>query len=456
MENLRDILNIQREFFYSNRTKDENFRIKILKELRDLIKLNENRILESLKMDLGKSNFESYVTEVGFILDEINYTIENLHHWMEPKKEKSSLLHFPSTNYTYYEPLGVTLVISPWNYPFQLAFGPLDEAVGAGNTVILKTSKKSKYTSRLIKDFFDRNFPKEIIYVVDGDKVSNEDLLKEKYDHIFFTGSTIVGKKIMEAGAKHLSKVTLELGGKSPCIVDESADINLSAKRIAWGKLINSGQTCVAPDFIVVHEDKKEEFLKSLKNSIIDFYSEDQINNRDYPRIINKEHFDRLINLLEDQDIFYGGAYNSQDLKIQPTIVDNVDFSNKLMEEEIFGPIFPILTYGDLDILIMNLKRMPKPLALYYFTLRNKNADKVIREVSFGGGCINDTIVHLANPHLEFGGVGESGTGGYHGKYGFMNFSNRKSILKKSKVVDIDLRYPPFNKKLKLIKKVMK
>lgn len=456
MENLKSVLLKQKEFFDSNITKEKSFRLENIEKIKDLILINENRILEALKLDLGKSNFEGYATEVGFILDEISYITKNLDSWMKPKKEKTPIMHFPSTSYTYYEPLGTTLVISPWNYPFQLAIGPVIGAIAAGNTVILKSSSKSKNTSNLLREMINNNFDSEFLYVVDSDKVSNEELLEEKYDHIFFTGSTNVGKKIMEAASKYLSKVTLELGGKSPCIIDDSADIELSAKRIAWGKLINSGQTCVAPDFLVVHKDKKEDFIRYLKDAIIEFYTENPIENKEYPRIINKKQFDKLVGLLENQDIFYGGKYDEESLKIEPTIVDNVTWENKLMEEEIFGPIFPILTYTDLDILIMKLKEMPKPLAFYYFTLRSKNADKIIEEISFGGGCINDTIVHLATPHLEFGGVGESGMGGYHGKFSFINFSNRKSILKKSKVVDVDLRYPPFKNRLGLLKKIMK
>lgn len=456
MNNFNDIVKAQRDFFQSGITKDKDFRLENLEKLRDIIKINENKIMEALKMDLNKSNFESYTTEIGFILDELSYIIKKLPSWMKPKREKTPIIHFPSSSYTYYEPLGTTLIISPWNYPFQLAIGPLIGAISAGNTATLKPSSKSKNTSRILRDIINQNFEPEFIYVIDTEEVSNEELLEEKFDHIFFTGSTKVGKKIMEKASKNLTKVTLELGGKSPAIVDESSNVEIAATRIAWGKLINAGQTCVAPDFIVVHENVKLEFLNKLKSSIINFYTKNPIENKEYPKIINKDQFDKLVDLIKDQDVYYGGKHSEDVLKIEPTIVDNVNWDNKLMESEIFGPIFPILPYNNLDELIVKLKEMNKPLAFYYFSENQYNIDKILKKVSFGGGCINDTIVHLATPYLEFGGVGESGIGGYHGKYSFLNFSNRKSILKKSTKIDIDIRYPPFKNKLNLIKKLMK
>ncbi|MDU2202600.1 MAG: aldehyde dehydrogenase family protein, partial [Anaerococcus hydrogenalis] len=358
-------------------------------------------------------------------------------------------------SFTRYEPLGLTLVISPWNYPFLLAIDPIVNAISSGNTIILKTSRKAFYTSKIIKKILDDSFDRSFIYCIDNEKVSHDELLSYKYDHIFFTGSSKVGRIIMEKASKNLSKVTLELGGKSPCIVDESANLKFAAKRIIWGKLLNSGQTCVAPDYLLVHKDVKDELLKLMKQAIFEFFGDRAIENPDYPRIIDRKALDRLVSLMEGQDIYTGGLYNSKTLKIEPTIIDNVDFSNKIMKEEIFGPILPVIEYEDIFKSIEKLKFMDKPLAMYIFSEDQDHIDRLTYDLSSGGVCINDTIMHLSNPNIEFGGVGESGTGGYHGKYGFMNFSNRKSIMIRSNNIDINLKYPPYSKgQEKVIKKI--
>ena len=376
---------------------------------------------------------------------------------MKDTREITNMEAMPAKSFTRYEPLGVTLVISPWNYPFLLAINPIINAISSGNTVILKTSKKSSYTSKIIKKLLDESFDRAFIYCVDNEKVSHDELLSYKYDHIFFTGSQKVGKVIMKKASENLTKVTLELGGKSPCIVDESANLKFAAKRIIWGKLLNSGQTCVAPDYLLVHKDVKKELLRLMKQTILEFYGDRALENPDYPRIIDKNSFERLINLTEGQNIYTGGLYNSKTLKIEPTIIDDVDFANKIMQEEIFGPILPVIEYNDIFKVIEKLKFMDKPLSMYIFSEDKEHIDRLTYDLSSGGVCINDTIMHLTNPNLEFGGVGESGMGGYHGKFGFMNFSNRKSIMIRSNNIDIKIKYPPYSKgQEKIIKKIFK
>lgn len=457
MKELEKIINEQKIFFRTGLTNTEDFRKKALITLKNSIDKYKEEIIYALKMDLNKSSTESYISEIASAYAEIDFSLKNLSDWMKDTREITNMEAMPAKSFTRYEPLGVTLVISPWNYPFLLAINPIVNAISSGNTVILKTSKKSSYTSKIIKKLLDESFDRAFIYCVDNEKVSHDELLSYKYDHIFFTGSQKVGKIIMKKASENLTKVTLELGGKSPCIVDESANLKFAAKRIIWGKLLNSGQTCVAPDYLLVHKDVKKELLRLMKQTILEFYGDRALENLDYPRIIDKNSFERLINLMEGQNIYTGGLYNSKTLKIEPTIIDDVDFSNKIMQEEIFGPILPVIEYDDIFKVIEKLKFMDKPLSMYIFSEDKEHIDRLTYDLSSGGVCINDTIMHLTNPNLEFGGVGESGMGGYHGKFGFMNFSNRKSIMIRSNNIDIKIKYPPYSKgQEKIIKKIFK
>lgn len=457
MKELEKIINEQKIFFRTGLTNTEDFRKKALITLKNSIDKYKEEIIYALKMDLNKSSTESYISEIASAFAEIDFSLKNLSDWMKDTREITNMEAMPAKSFTRYEPLGVTLVISPWNYPFLLAINPIVNAISSGNTVILKTSKKSSYTSKIIKKLLDESFDRAFIYCVDNEKVSHDELLSYKYDHIFFTGSQKVGKIIMKKASENLTKVTLELGGKSPCIVDESANLKFAAKRIIWGKLLNSGQTCVAPDYLLVHKDVKKELLRLMKQTILEFYGDRALENPDYPRIIEKNSFERLINLMEGQNIYTGGLYNSKTLKIEPTIIDDVDFSNKIMQEEIFGPILPVIEYDDIFKVIEKLKFMDKPLSMYIFSEDKEHIDRLTYDLSSGGVCINDTIMHLTNPNLEFGGVGESGMGGYHGKFGFMNFSNRKSIMIRSNNIDIKIKYPPYSKgQEKIIKKIFK
>lgn len=457
MKELEKIINEQKIFLRTGLTNTEDFRKKALIALKNSIDKYKEEIIYALKMDLNKSSTESYISEIASAYAEIDFSLKNLSDWMKDTREITNMEAMPAKSFTRYEPLGVTLVISPWNYPFLLAINPIVNAISSGNTVILKTSKKSSYTSKIIKKLLDESFDRAFIYCVDNEKVSHDELLSYKYDHIFFTGSQKVGKIIMKKASENLTKVTLELGGKSPCIVDESANLKFAAKRIIWGKLLNSGQTCVAPDYLLVHKDVKKELLRLMKQTILEFYGDRALENPDYPRIIDKNSFERLINLMEGQNIYTGGLYNSKTLKIEPTIIDDVDFANKIMQEEIFGPILPVIEYNDIFKVIEKLKFMDKPLSMYIFSEDKEHIDRLTYDLSSGGVCINDTIMHLTNPNLEFGGVGESGMGGYHGKFGFMNFSNRKSIMIRSNNIDIKIKYPPYSKgQEKIIKKIFK
>lgn len=453
---LSEILIKQREFFDSNTTKNLDFRLEKLKKLRELLEIHEGDIFDALNKDLNKSDFETYVSELGIVLEELNGVIKNLHKWSKPKRVRTPIAHFYSKSYVYSEPYGVSLLISPWNYPLQLALIPLIGSISAGNCSVMKLSQKSKHTTSLLSKILNENFEENFIKVIDSNEISNEELLKENYDYIFFTGSTKVGKTVMEAASKNLTPLTLELGGKSPCIVDSSANIPLSGKRIAWGKFLNAGQTCVAPDYLLVHKDTKEELILEMKKSLLEFFGENPIENSEYPKIITKDHFDRLKELLKEGEIEVGGNADSNLQKIAPTIISKINWDSKIMDEEIFGPILPIIEYEDLEETIQKIKNMPKPLALYIFSEDNKTKDKILREISYGSGCINDTLIQLANPKLPFGGVGNSGLGKYHGKYSFDTFSNKKGILEKSNLFDIPLRYPPSKDKLSIIKKIMK
>ncbi len=452
---LQNVVDMQREYFYSGATKTKDFRKANLRKLKELIKIFEDNILMALAKDLGKSNFEAYATELTMVYDEIDMAIENLDDWMEPIHEKTPLVAMPAKSYTLYEPLGVTLIISPWNYPFLLAIDPLIGAMAAGNTMILKTSRKSKETSMLIHQMLNSNFEPRYIYVVDNTEVDHDELLSYNYDHIFYTGGAEVGKEIMAKAANNLSKVTLELGGKSPAIVEKDANIGLAARSIAWGNTVNAGQTCVSPDYILVHAAVKDRFVHELANALVEFYGVDPLTSHDYPKIIDQEHLDKLVGLIEGQEVVFGGTYNRSSLKLAPTIIDGVDFDNKLMDAEIFGPIFPIITYNNLNEVLYKVKTLPKPLAFYLFTTDERTIEKVMYNMEFGNGMVNDTLMMTSNPYLEFGGVGNSGQGGYHGYYSFQNFSNRKSIMESSATLEMKVKYPPYQDgKYKLIKNI--
>lgn len=456
MNNHHLILEKQQIFFRSGKTKDVTFRIQQLRKLRDEIKGNEAEILSALRQDLNKSSFESYVSEISIVLEELDYFIKHTKKISKPKRVKTPLAHFPSVSKIYKEPYGVVLIMSPWNYPFQLTLAPLVGAIASGNCAVVKTSTDSPCTGSIIRKIVERVFTIEHVTVVEGSKGVSESLLEQKFDYIFFTGSVKVGKIVMAAATKNLTPVTLELGGKSPCIIDETANIDLTAKRIAWGKFLNAGQTCVAPDFVMVHHSVKQEFLQKLIFYIEKFYGKEPHHNPDFPKIINSRHFDRIANLINTNEIFYGGQTNTTTNQIAPTIIVNPDLNSELMQNEIFAPILPILTFTDISQVLHLVENRPKPLALYLFTTSEQMKKRISETISFGGGCINDTIIHLANNNLPFGGVGESGMCNYHGKYSFETFSHTKGILEKRNWLDINLRYPPYTSNLSLIKRILK
>ena len=458
MNNIEMVLEKQRNYFNSGATRDLDFRIDKLSTLKKSIVKNEKQILEALWVDLHKSEFEAYATEIGIILDEINFAIKHLKSWSKTKKVRTPLTNFLSSSYIYSEPYGVSLIISPWNYPFQLLISPLIGSIAAGNCAMLKPSENSPSTTEVIIKVIEECFTEEFVCVVEpyGGKESSEALLKEEFDYIFFTGSVPVGKIVMEAASKHLTPVTLELGGKSPCIVDKDADVKLAAKRIAWGKFLNAGQTCVAPDYILVHQSVKVDLLTGIIGYIKEFFGENPANSNDFPRIINERQFNRLLGLLDRGNIVTGGEYSKIEKYIAPTIIDNVGWNDPIMLDEIFGPILPILEFENLDEVIKMVNSRPKPLALYYFSTNKKNQERIIEMISYGGGCINDTIMHVASPYLPFGGVGASGMTAYHGKGSYDVFSHKKSVTKKSNLIDVKIRYAPYNDKIKLLKKLMK
>ncbi|AUN17194.1 aldehyde dehydrogenase [Clostridium botulinum] len=456
MENIRNILEKQKSFFDKGYTKDINFKIEALKKLKHNIKINENNIFKALKIDLNKSEFETFITEIGIVYDEINGAIRNIKKWSKPKKVKTPITNFLASSYIYNEPYGVALIMSPWNYPFQLIMAPLVGAISAGNCVLLKPSELAIETEKIIVKIIKDTFSDEYIGVITGGIEESTALLKEKFDYIFYTGGINVGKIVMRAAAEHLTPITLELGGKSPCIVDKDANIDLAARRIAWGKFLNAGQTCVAPDYLVVHRNIKEKLISSIENYIVEFFGENTFESEDYPRIINERHFKRLEGYLKEGKIVSGGNTDINNLYIEPTIIEGINFENRIMEEEIFGPIFPVIEFEDIDKVIDIVKNNPKPLALYYFSENKEKQEFIIKNISFGGGCINDTIMHLSTSTLPFGGVGRSGIGGYHGRASFDTFSHKKSILKKSNLIDVKIRYAPFKGKINLAKRLFK
>lgn len=443
----------QRQFFGTGRTKDIAFRIAQLELLKRAIQENEGAISQALKADLNKPEVEAYFEII--VTREIDSALKQIKSWTKPKKAKIPIDQFPASARIYPEPLGVVLIIGAWNYPLSLVIGPLVGAIAAGNCAILKPSELAPHTSRLVAELIQNSFDPAYIAVVEGGIETSQQLLGEKFDSIFFTGSPRIGKIVMEAAAKTLTPVTLELGGKSPCIVEPDIDIEVAARRIAWGKFLNAGQTCIAPDYLLVHRTVKKELVAAIESSIKDFYGEDPAASPDYARIVSDKHFARLSALLRDGDVVSGGETNPGDRYIAPTVMENVSLEAPVMEEEIFGPILPVLDYSELAEAIAFVNSRPKPLALYLFSKDKAKQDKILEQTSSGGVCFNETVVHFSIPELPFGGVGNSGIGRSHGKAGFDTFSNYKSVLKRYFLFDIDLRYPPYAGKLEILKKIL-
>ena len=455
-KSLNTLIDNQISYFSSKKTIDVNFRIQKLKDLLNEIKLNEKKIELALFNDLGKSKGESYLTEIHFVYSEINIALRNIKKWTKRKAVRSTLLNFPSSDYIIAEPYGNTLHISPWNYPFQLSIAPLVGAIASGNTVILKPSEYSLHTSIVLEKIISSVFDPGHVKVINGGVETSTKLLKFKWDYIFFTGSISVGKIVAKAAAINLTPTTLELGGKNPCIIDETASIKVTAKRIVWGKFTNCGQTCIAPDFLVVHKKIKEELIMELKSQIIKAFSLNVIECEEYGRIISEKHMNYLISLLKNENIIHGGNYNIKDKFFEPTIVEVNNLNSKIMEDEIFGPILPIIEYNDFDEVDKIVKKYSHSLALYIFTNRSEFGKNFLESYPFGGGAINDTIMHIANDRLPFGGVGQSGMGKYHGESTFDTFSHFKPYISKPLWIDPPLRYPPFKNKISFLKKILK
>ena len=447
----------QKKFYYSGKTRNIDFRITQLKILKRALKEYEKEISLALHKDLGKSEFESYTTEIGYTLHEISYIIKNLKKWAKPKKVGNTLFLPFSKSKIINEPYGNVLIISPWNYPIGLTFSPLAGSIAAGNCSIVKPSEISKHTSKIIKEIITKYFDRNFINAIEGTAKISDKLTKSNFDYIFFTGSPNIGKIVMKNASEKLIPITLELGGKSPCIVDENTDLDKAAKRIIFGKLVNAGQTCIAPDYLMVNQKIKNELIQKLIEAIKKFYGEKPIESKDYGNIISKKHYDRIINLLSKQNIVFGGDTNEKKLYISPTVIDEPNNNSAIMNEEIFGPVLPIKSYNNLEELCAEINNKPKPLALYIFSNDKKVIKNIIHNTSSGGVCVNDTILHISNLNLPFGGVGNSGIGRYHGKSSFETFSNKKSIYESSTLFDIPKRYPPTTEKsIKILKKILK
>lgn len=450
------LITSQKAFFETGITLDVSERISKLKKLKKIIEEKEQEISAALFADFRKPEFETYLTETALILSELKYTIKKLKKWAKPKKVKSSFLNFPSRDYIYPQPYGNVLVLAPWNYPFQLSVSPAIGALAAGNTVMIKPSEFAPATSQLTQEIFAEVYPQEHAAVILGGVETSKELLEQKWDYVFFTGSVPVGRILAQAIAPHLTPSTLELGGKNPCIIHRSAKIELAAKRIVWGKFINAGQTCISPDYILIDKKKKTEFTEAVKKEIKEAFGEDVKKSPDYARIINKKNFERLQRMLEGQTIITGGETVERDNYIAPTLLDEPSLDNNVMQDEIFGPILPVLSFSEEAELEKIISHYPDPLALYVFAEDNSFSEKILQKYRFGGGASNDVVVHIANKNLPFGGVGSSGYGGYHGKFSFDTFTHKKSISKRATWLDIPLRYPPYEGKLALVKKLMK
>jgi acyl-CoA reductase-like NAD-dependent aldehyde dehydrogenase len=455
-EIMRNKIEKHRIFFTTGKTKSFTFRTQMLNRLREAISGFEGEILKALKEDLNRSKVDGYTTEIHHCLAEISFALKNLKKWMRPQRVGGSKLFPLSKGFVVSEPLGTCLIVSPWNYPFSLAILPLIAAIAAGNCTVIKPSEISKNTEAVIFEMVSKYFDEKYISVICGGPEISQELLKEKFDYIFFTGGETVGKIVMNAAAENITPITLELGGKSPCIVDENCDLQKTARRITWGKFLNAGQTCVAPDYLLVKENVKDELIIGIQKYILEFYGENPQDSGDYGRIINENHFDRLNELLKEGEVIFGGITSRKKLYISPTLIQEIPENAKIMNEEIFGPLLPILEFGRVSEAVDFINRRPKPLALYIFSRNKEFQRRIISETSSGGICINDTIVHLTASNLPFGGVGNSGFGKYHGKAGFDAFSNQKSVLHQTSLFDMPKRFPPTKEKdMKMLRAIL-
>lgn len=452
----QQLLERQQRYYASGETRDVSFRLAQLKKLKQAVVAREAELMGALRADLNKSEHEAYALEIGIVYGEISFMIKHLKRWAKPRKVKTALTHIGSRGYIVPEPLGTALIIAPWNYPVNLAIAPLAGAIAAGNTVILKPSELSPAVSAVLAGLVKETFDPAYVAVAEGGVEVSRALTELPFDKIFYTGGTEVGKLVMAAAAKHLTPVTLELGGKSPCIVHSDADIALAAKRIVFGKFVNAGQTCLAPDYLLVQGSIKEPLLAAMRAAITASYGEEPLLGADYARIVSPRHFARLDGFLEQGNALIGGSSDAAGQRIEPTVLDGVDWHAPVMQEEIFGPILPLFAYDELEEALARIRSLPKPLALYYFGRDRTLQDRVMNGVPFGGGCVNDTLLHMGTPYLPFGGVGASGMGAYHGEFSFRAFSHMKSILKQTTKFDFPFRYPSSKNGLKMLRKIMK
>ncbi len=456
VKTVSSILNKQRDFFASGRSKEMAFRKKSLRDLKKAIQANEAALFKALELDLGKSAFEAYASEIGLVLHEISYHIRHMDAWNAVKRKASPISIFPSKSYVRQEPYGVCLIMAPWNYPFGLLMTPLIGAISAGNCVILKPANYSKNTSKIIEKIIKETFPEEYISVFWGGREVNTELLNETYDYVFFTGGPVLGKIVAEKAAQSFTPLTLELGGKSPCIVDEDANLKKAAKRIVWGKFLNLGQTCIAPDHLYVHTSIKEKFISYLIKEIKSQYGDDPSKSPDLGHLINSKAFDRIVGYVEEARIIYGGEYNKERLFLEPTLLDVSEEDSPVMKEEIFGPVLPVIKFNSIENLVAEQIKKDKPLAMYYFTSSKKKAEMVMNSVDSGGVCINDVLVQFVSSKIPFGGVGNSGMGAYHGKYSFNTFSRSRGMIRSGVFVDIPVKFAPYKNKLSLLKSIIK
>lgn len=451
-QQLKQLVEKQRAYFFTGKTRNLVFRKHALKKLLAMISDNQAEIIEALRQDLGKPELEAYSSEIAYVLGDVKHVLKNFEEWAEPQRVSTPVVLQPATSELHSEPFGTTLIIAPWNYPFQLTVSPLIGAIAAGNTAILKPSEATPATQALLMGLIGQTFSEEYVACVGGGLDESKALLDQHFDFIFFTGSPRVGQIVMEKAAKNLTPVCLELGGKSPCIVDKNIDLKVAARRVIWGKFMNAGQTCVAPDYVLIHQDIYSDFVNALKTTITEFYGSDPQKSDSYARIVNKSHFNRLISFLKGGKVT-GGRSDEGKLFIEPTLVEDIDLQHPLMQEEIFGPILPLFKYKDIDEALKTVRTQSKPLAFYIFTKNKDLQNSVLEQTPFGGACVNDCVVHLANPNLPFGGIGTSGMGMYHGKFSFDAFSHKKSVLRKPFALDATMRYAPYTQaKLKLIK----
>ena len=455
MNAIDEIIQGQRRFFRTGATRSIAYRKQALRRLLQEVNSREEEIIQALKIDLNKAPFESVATEISYLQAELKHTLTHLERWSMPERRSASLASFPAHSKVFKDPFGVTLHIAPWNYPFQLSLTPLVSAVAAGNTVVLKPSEYSAKTSALLENMIAKVFEKDHVTVIQGDATVSQELLRHRWDYIFFTGSVAVGKIVAKAAAEYMTPTTLELGGKSPCIVDASAPLDLSARRIVWGKFLNAGQTCIAPDYVLVHKSSYPSFLEALKKAIENAYSQNADQSEDYGRLIHEKHVDRMETYLNEAKVYYGGSFDRNTRYVQPTLITDVTREHQVMQDEIFGPLLPVIPYETEDEIDQWLEELPNPLAFYVFSKNKKWAEELLVKHRFGQAAVNDTIMMIAESNLPFGGVGESGHGVYHAKYGYDTFSREKPVLYRATWLDVPLRYAPFKNKLGALKKLL-